>query len=405
MSSSADDTSFSRDLDDWLRAAAGPDRYVVERTLKQSDMETTELVWRRSPNGGTASGPFVRKTLVGAGSLGSAYQALFEAQVRGHRFAHVPLLYECEREGDVFVVVMECVHGETLEDLMARTGQGIGCLRTIMADLCDAVSELHESLGSPIIHRDIKPSNVMVSHDRIMLIDLGIARIYSQDATRDTMRLGTLGYAPPEQFGYGQTSTRSDVYALGMTCAYCLMGSHPTVRLAEEGFEDHRIPQPLRAVLAKATAFDPSQRHASARELKEDLVQAFASLDPPDAESTGETGSSSPQTLGIMGRIWNTLVCVAWVIIVLGCIAGTIHPSDNLTKFPPWFVALEYFGIALVPCTLVAYLLLIRRTIRSRIPFIANLSWKIEIPLCIGISILSMILVAIIGKIAFGGLS
>jgi len=58
----------------------------------------------------------------------------------------------------------------------------------------------------PIICRDLKAQNVIMTNDgKIKLIDFDIARVYQPGKGRDTMLMGTQGYAAPEQFGFGQT--------------------------------------------------------------------------------------------------------------------------------------------------------------------------------------------------------
>jgi len=64
---------------------------------------------------------------------------------------------------------------------------------------------------------------------QIKLIDFGIARLLQPGKAKDTAQLGTVGYAPPEQYGQGQTDARSDVYALGVTLHRLLTGYDPTV--------------------------------------------------------------------------------------------------------------------------------------------------------------------------------
>ena len=112
----------------------------------------------------------------------------------------------------------------------------------IFPRLCDAVLELHEGFGAPLIHRDLKPSNIMVSCGGLSLIDQGIAREYKGDATTDTHHFGTRAYAPPEQFGFGQTTVRSDVYALGMILYFCLVEQTPDAVVRERGSLTSRIP-------------------------------------------------------------------------------------------------------------------------------------------------------------------
>ena len=296
---------FSSQLEQWLNSTA--DRYDVAQTIKESPAEKTQVVYRRNDKG-ERIGPFVRKVFAGGEHRGLAYERILRAQTSGHRLTHQPFVYECEHTGNTLEVVMEYIHGNTLFDAVdkfmpaaqeapgttrnetsfdavdkfaAKAPEAPGTtsnetlFRSVAIPLCEAVSELHETFESPIIHRDIKPSNVMLANGQVFLIDLGIARTWRKDAPRDTVRYGTPGYAPPEQFGYGQTSVRSDVYALGMTLAFCLLGEDPTSELRESGFADPRIPATLRPALARATQFDPNARYASARELASDVLLAL----------------------------------------------------------------------------------------------------------------------------------
>lgn len=110
-----------------------------------------------------------------------------------------------------------------------------------------------------------------------MLVDLGIARSHKQEANHDTVHFGTRAYAAPEQYGYQQTDERTDIYGLGALLAFCPLGHYPTETDWRGGFLAEGIPRDLSAIVAKATAFDPEQRHQSARELKED----FEARSPP----------------------------------------------------------------------------------------------------------------------------
>src|ERR671923_52691 len=75
----------------------------------------------------------------------------------------------------------------------------------------------------PIIYRDLKPSNIMLTPEGVLkLIDFGVARTYKARKSKDTVAMGSAGYAPPEQYGKGQTDARSDVYALGATLLHLL---------------------------------------------------------------------------------------------------------------------------------------------------------------------------------------
>ena len=165
-------------------------------------------------------------------------------------------------------MVLEYVRGETLAEVVYRCDPSLPLAKDVFCRLCDAVTELHEGFDPPIIHRDLKPGNVILSRDSLTVIDFGIARAWREGAGEDTVRFGTRAYAPPEQFGYRQTDVRSDVYALGMLLYFCLVEKTPDAHTHEKGFRDPRIPESVCEVLLRATAFDPDDRYASARELK-----------------------------------------------------------------------------------------------------------------------------------------
>lgn len=139
------------------------------------------------------------------------------------------------------------------------------------------VNELHEGFAPPLIHRDLKPSNIVVSDGGLTIIDFGIARAFREGVGADTTHFGTRSYAPPEQFGYGQTDVRSDVYALGMLLYYLVTERDPDARVATGGFAEPDVPPMLRPVLQRACAFDPAARFSSVRALKAAFLAAMAS--------------------------------------------------------------------------------------------------------------------------------
>jgi serine/threonine-protein kinase len=123
-------------------------------------------------------------------------------------------------------LVMEYVEGRNLEEELAVRGEPLpeGLVIDIARQLCDVLAYLH-GLAPPIIYRDMKPSNVMLnSNGRVVLVDFGIARLFK--AARKGTMIGTLGFAPPEQY-QGMVDPRSDIYSLGATLHYVLTGRDP----------------------------------------------------------------------------------------------------------------------------------------------------------------------------------
>ena len=131
-------------------------------------------------------------------------------------------------QGDEYYLVMEYVPGETLRELLARSGGSLPVPLAIdyAGQLCDVLRYLH-TRPDPIVFRDLKPGNIMVTPSgELKLIDFGIARLFSPDKISDTAQFGTPGYAPPEQYG-SQTEPRSDIYSLGVVTHQMLTGHNP----------------------------------------------------------------------------------------------------------------------------------------------------------------------------------
>ncbi len=140
------------------------------------------------------------------------------------------------------------------------------------AEVCEAAEALHVR---NIVHRDISPANVIVAADGAHLIDLGIARLRVEGVSKDTSKLGTWGFASPEQFGFAQTDARSDVYSIGRLLGYMLTGVRPDEEAYEKALDDQaKVPPAYRAVIDHACAFEPSGRYQSARELSAALQAA-----------------------------------------------------------------------------------------------------------------------------------
>ena len=285
------------ELSEHLDALARDGCYRVDAVMKESAFETTQLVYFVGANG-SEQGPYVRKYLDGDAGLGAAYERLWRAQRSGRRFLHLPLVLDCHAVGSRRVVVMEFVRGETLADVVYRCDPSVALACDVFPKLCEAVRELHEAFDPPLIHRDLKPSNVMLTRDNLTLIDFGIARSFREGAGADTTHFGTRSYAPPEQFGYGQTDERSDVYALGMLLYYLLAERDPSPSVAAAGFAGPEVPFALRPVLQRACAFDPAARFQTVRDLKAAFLAALA----PAGASPADRGVVVTQVAGA-GRV------------------------------------------------------------------------------------------------------
>jgi serine/threonine protein kinase, bacterial len=182
-------------------------------------------------------------------------------------------------EGSNQYLVMELVDGETLDkrldaakDRRLPQAQALD----ITLQLCDVLEYLHRCTP-PIVFRDLKPGNIMLTRQgQVKLIDFGIARLFKAGQSRDTINLGTPGYAAPEQYGgQGQTDPRSDVYSLGVVLYEMLTGYDPTqtpFNLPVTRTLNITLPTYIETVIRKATQVDPNHRYQTIAELRMKLT-------------------------------------------------------------------------------------------------------------------------------------
>jgi serine/threonine protein kinase, bacterial len=201
------------------------------------------------------------------------------------RHAHLPRVSDRFEEDGKHFLVMEYIHGQTLRAVIQQAGGRLALDQALYFSdqLCDVLTYLH-SQQPPIIYRDLKPANVMIeglgigdwglganapnpqspiSNPNLVLIDFGIARFYRPGGNSDTSVYGTLGYAPPEQYGKGQTDARTDIYALGVLLHHALTGHDPSASpfaLPPSRALNPALPATVAAAIERATANGRTER-------------------------------------------------------------------------------------------------------------------------------------------------
>src|SRR6202167_4876292 len=194
-------------------------------------------------------------------------------------------------------LVMEYVEGRNLEEELAVRGEPLpeGLVSDIARQLCDVLAYLH-GLVPPIIYRDMKPSNVMLNpNGRVVLVDFGIARLFK--AARKGTMIGTLGFAPPEQY-QGLVDPRSDIYSLGATLHYVLTGRDPE-KFPPFSFPPVRELRPsvssnLAGAIDAALAYEMDGRPGRVQEFRDMMLYGRGlSFDSERVSSTSGTGGLS----------------------------------------------------------------------------------------------------------------
>ncbi len=159
----------------------------------------------------------------------------------------------------------------------------------ITSSILDALECVH---NAGYIHRDVKPQNVLISVNKnVKLTDFGIAKEVNADTKTYDSRdvLGSVHYISPEQASGDLVTAASDIYSAGILLYEMLVGKPPfdgdnPVQIALQHVTgtiippmdiDPKIPPSLSDVVMKATAKSPSDRYASAKEMKLDLQKAI----------------------------------------------------------------------------------------------------------------------------------
>lgn len=190
--------------------------------------------------------------------------ALEEARLlEGLDHPGIPKAYVAFEEGGRAYVVREYVEGRSLYEIVAAGGAlGVADILDLIRRVAEILSYLHAQ-SPPVIHRDIKPQNIIVGRDgAVYLIDFGIARVHKDERSQDTSVVLTLDYAPPEQFGFEQTTPLSDIYSLGVVALFMA-----TERTERTGLEARIVNNRLRGLIERCVAFNPRARFQSADEL------------------------------------------------------------------------------------------------------------------------------------------
>lgn len=228
-------------------------------------------------------------------------------EISGQNPGVVPVNEVFEANNTVYYV-MEYLNGGSLRDLVEEQGalperEAVAIIRQV----ANAVDFLH---GYNINHLDIKPDNVMFradyhSGDRLpVLIDFGLAKHFDKKGNpTSSIRVQGCsdGYAPVEQYsGLTKFSPRADIYALGATLYYMLVGRRPvTATEIEPGMVERSLPPtlsaPTRAAIVRAMAYSQFDRTATVADFLSDLDgSGIPSTDVQTVSGESESGLEQP---------------------------------------------------------------------------------------------------------------
>ncbi|GGM65074.1 hypothetical protein GCM10011608_58040 [Micromonospora sonchi] len=262
-------------------------------------------------------------------------------------------------------LVMEYVEGEPLSARVRRLGRLDPV--TTMSVVAQTAEALHAAHLAGIVHRDVKPGNLLVKPDgRAVLVDFGIARSgATAGITAAHTVLGTASFMSPEQATGQPISGASDIYSLGAVAYLCLAGRPPFVgdNPLDVALRHQRdqppplppdVPVPVAAVVLRAIAKQPGDRHRSAADFAEAAAGAGAAAAGAGAAAgvgsrvavaapgAAGGGATAPDSMPTAGRKRprrlrrSTLVTVAAGVVTViaagvALVVVSLPPPDDTT--------------------------------------------------------------------------
>lgn len=194
-----------------------------------------------------------------------------------HPIEHTPKIYELVEDRNILILIEEYIPGDTLQDLLDQLGTlAESTVIDISIQLCKILESFHKC-QPPIVNRDIKPSNIKLTSDGIVkLLDMNAAKRYNGESQKDTVLIGTQGYAAPEQYGFGSSSVLTDVYSVGVLMNVLLTGNLTG---------GHIVNSRLRHIISKCTELSPKSRYQSMAALRITLESLQGNKSPQEPPS------------------------------------------------------------------------------------------------------------------------
>jgi eukaryotic-like serine/threonine-protein kinase len=322
---------------------------------------------------GTRLGPYEIQAAIGAGGMGQVYLAhdtrlnrnvalksltgpsvdtpeardrlLREARAAA-RLTHpnIAAIHDILDTAPCPCIVMEYVEGETLAAKIARGPLECTQALAIGVQLADALAQAH---AAGLVHRDLKPANVQITPDGVAkILDFGVASsrrledasVPDDAPTRDVAQTqagrltGTPAYMAPEQLMGRPATPQSDVYSLGVVLFEALSGCRPFeapdfVHLALAILSDPTptlrgratgTPQEVSALVARAMAKKPADRHTSAAAVAVDLRRAAQTVSDRRADASSSAGTPGNLLRLVRTRLgWRRLAAAAATVVVV----------------------------------------------------------------------------------------
>ena len=245
-------------------------------------------------------------------------------------------VYDWGQDDGTYYIVMEFVRGSDLKTAINERGAiNQRKVAEIGSQVCQALSVAY---GLDIIHRDIKPQNIMVQPDgNVKVMDFGIARAKNSVMTQTSSVLGTAHYISPEQAQGKELTAASDMYSLGIVMYEAATGRLPfdgpdAVSVAMK--QVNELPAPpreinpdidpaLEAIIMRAMAKNPSERFATAQDMRYALNDYLAGR----PVNVGNAGNFTSAETAVMGGVVPPMAVADGTAVMPAMGKGGVKPA------------------------------------------------------------------------------
>ena len=255
---------------------------------------------------------------------------------------HIVPIYEVGQPADLLYIVMRCVDGPSLRQLLASSPNRRLSVRDaarVARQVADALAYAH---AEGVVHRDIKPDNILLDkRGHVLVTDFGIAKAAqaatAAQLTTEGMIIGTPQYMSPEQATGDTVDGRSDVYSLGIVMYQMLSGTPPfdgdssakiiAQQIAAAPPDIRRVradvDPALGAVVERMLRKDPTQRYQTAADVSRALVEVLPM-------------AAGARVRPLRERLFSLAVKSLVGLGAAGCIAALAFAAGVVVVF--WFV-------------------------------------------------------------------
>jgi len=302
--------------------------------------------------------------------------------IKENQYPGVPVIKELIEADDSLIVIEDYISGHSVEELLEEKTFTVRETIGVISDLCDILWPFHSNIPQ-IVHRDIKDSNVIIDNEgKVYLIDFDASKIVVHGRKRDTDLIGTEEYAAPEQYGFGQSDQRTDIYALGVLMNKMLTGMFPS---------ENMYSGELSRVIKRATSIDPENRYQNVQRLKLALRNYYkAEEDHVEVEIFTESQSDSD---GLLKRLLSRLpfpirelpgfrsgrplyfwAAMAWYTLLISLGFFAVAKNPEYTPAQNRFYDIATFLLFIVPTLYLGNYL----GIRDRLPWVKSQKKAVE---------------------------